>query len=119
VAPGNGIVSALAPNNKLLLAYPDNAVPASYYRTNTSAASGYMELSGTSMATPVVAGAVALMLQKTPTLTPDAVKAKLMKTATKSFSGPAVWTDPATGRTYKAEHNILTVGAAISTSGPR
>ena len=35
------------------------------------------------MATPAVAGAVALMLQEQSTLTPDQVKARLMKTAYK------------------------------------
>ena len=38
------------------------------------------------MATPVVSGAAALLIQKSPSLTPDQVKARLMKTATKSFS---------------------------------
>ena len=45
----------------------------------------YFRMSGTSMASPVVAGAAALMLQKDPSLTPDQVKYRLMKTATKSF----------------------------------
>ena len=37
------------------------------------------------MAAPVVSGAVALMLQQNPSLTPDQVKARLMKTAWKGF----------------------------------
>src|SRR5207247_9578396 len=43
----------------------------------------YFVLSGTSMAAPVVAGAAALMLQKDPTLTPDDLKGRLMKSALK------------------------------------
>ena len=41
----------------------------------------YLSLSGTSQATPVVTGTVALMLQANPVLTPNAVKAILQYTA--------------------------------------
>lgn len=42
-------------------------------------ATSYIQESGTSMSTPVVSGAIALLLQKEPQLTPDAVKRKLLK----------------------------------------
>jgi serine protease AprX len=47
----------------------------------------YYLLSGTSMATPVVSGAAALLLQAQPGLSPDTVKARLMIAADK-------WADP-------------------------
>ncbi len=44
------------------------------------------------MATPAVAGAVALLLQEQSTLTPDQVKARLMKTAYKmGFTSTSAW----------------------------
>src|SRR5581483_576549 len=71
----------------------------------------YLRLSGTSMATPVVSGVVALMLQKNPSLTPDIVKARLMKTARKSFPVSSVATEPATAQSFTSYYDIFTVGA--------
>jgi len=63
------------------------------------------------MATPMVSGAVALLLQKNPNLTPDQVKARLMKTATKNFPSTSIATDPATSITYTSTYDLFTVGA--------
>src|SRR4051812_27737754 len=63
------------------------------------------------MANPMVAGAAALLLQKQPGLTPDPVKAKLMKTGTKSFPATSVATDPATGAVYSITYDLFTVGS--------
>jgi len=112
VAPGNLVVSLLAPGSTLATQYPANIVSPSYYTSSTTAGTAkYLRLSGTSMATPVVSGAVALMLQKNPSLSPDTVKARLMKTATKNFPAYSTATDPTTGMTYTDTYDIFTVGS--------
>jgi serine protease AprX len=77
LAPGNAIVSLAAPGTTLEASYPRDVI------TGTDGNNDYFKLSGTSMATPAVAGAAALLLQEQSTLTPDQVKARLMKTAHK------------------------------------
>jgi serine protease AprX len=77
MAPGSAIVSLAAPGATLEAAYPNDVV------AGTDGKADYFTLSGTSMATPAVAGAAALLLEEQSTLTPDQVKARLMKTAYK------------------------------------
>lgn len=113
VAPGNRIVSLLAKNSMLGSRSTGNLIPYSYYTTKNgnNNSLNYYRLSGTSMAAPMVSGAAALLLQKDGTLTPDAVKARLMKTATKSFPSFSTAIDPTTGISYTSQYDIFTIGA--------
>jgi serine protease AprX len=76
----------MAPKTTLSLTYPQTLLkPSAYYQLIGAKgnSTNYFRLSGTSMATPVVSGAAALLIQQHPSLTPDQVKARLMKTAVK------------------------------------
>ena len=84
VAPGNRVGSLLVKNSTLDVEFPTLEIAPTGACTGTCSTQ-YFRLSGTSMATPVVSGAVALMLQQSPALTPDTVKARIMKTAWKGF----------------------------------
>ncbi len=77
VAPGTGTVSLAVPGSTFY------ATKAQYLLAGVlrSATKPYLTLSGTSMASPVVAGTVALMLQANPNLTPNLIKAILQYTA--------------------------------------
>jgi serine protease AprX len=105
VAPGNHLVSIRDGGSTLETVYPQFEV----FSSNGN--SKYFVLSGTSMATPLVSGAVALMLQQTPSLTPDQVKARLMKTAWKGFGQFTQSTADSTGIVYANEYDIFTYGA--------
>jgi serine protease AprX len=68
-APGSGIVSNLAPGSAFTTMCPTCIVDGQYIRAG-----------GTSMAAPMVSGAVALLLELNPSMTPNQVKGLLMST---------------------------------------
>jgi len=79
VAPGRRLVSLRVPGSTLDILFPERVVVAQNGAT-------YFRLTGTSMATGVVSGAAALLLQRRPNLTPDQVKALLVGT-TQPYGG--------------------------------
>src|ERR1051326_967235 len=113
VAPGNLLVSTETSNTALYNTETSNQIPYSSYIYGGSSSSSkvYFQLSGTSMATGVVSGMVADLLQARPTMTPDQVKARLMKTASKTFPTSSSVYDPTSGITYTSQYDIFTVGA--------
>src|SRR5215467_4582125 len=107
MAPGHGIVSLAAPGATLEANESQDLVKGS------DGKSDYFTLSGTSMATPVVAGAAAVMVQEQNTLTPDQVKARLMKTTYKmglfstSAYVPHLW------QTFTDFYDLFSVGSGL------
>jgi serine protease AprX len=77
VAPGKDIISTMSSNDRLGREHPNNIVSNQYFR-----------MSGTSVAAPMVSGAVALLLQDEPNLNPDQVKYRLKATANRN---PLQW----------------------------
>ena len=105
VAPGNLISSLADPYSTLYNEFPANR------EKGSGSAYNYFLLSGTSMATPVVSGSAAILIQQNSKLTPDQIKARLMLTASKTFPTYSVATDPVTGQTYTSYYDLFTVGA--------
>src|SRR5205823_2697158 len=69
VAPGRRIITTLAPNSNFALNYPSFMV-----------GTQYIQLTGTSVAAPVVSGAAALYIESNPTVRPGQLKGVLLAT---------------------------------------
>ena len=88
VAPGNRLVSLRSAGSLMDTMLPDRRVAAD---PGNPAVQEYFEMSGTSMASPMVAATAALMIEQDPTLNPGSVKARLMMSARKArFGDPLV-----------------------------
>src|SRR5215510_6801465 len=117
VAPGNRVVSLRAAGSTLDTQYPAMAVWA-YQDCNgvlncqPGYNKAYFRLSGTSMATPIVSGAAALMIQHDPTASPDQIKARLMKTAWK-HSPRFSWAWDPFGISYGTQYDVFSMGAGV------
>jgi serine protease AprX len=107
MAPGNGIVSLVAPGATLEAEYPAQLVDGNNGQPD------YFTLSGTSMATPVVSGAVALLIQQNGNLTPDQVKARLMQSTYANFSGSTVASVPSLNQTFTEYYDLFSVGSGL------
>jgi len=82
-APGQYITAALAENSTM------STNPRHTPRHHPT--DGYITIQGTSMATPFVAGVIALMLEREPRLTPEEIQQRLRITATRDTETGRVW----------------------------
>ena len=104
LAPGNRIVSTRSPGSHLDLQAPDERVAGDPALPEVQE---YFEMSGTSMAAPMVAATAALMLEQEPFLNPGTVKARLMLSARKS----------AAGSPFTTGAGVLDITAALHATG--
>jgi subtilisin family serine protease len=82
-APGQYITAALANNSH----FTDSPT----YTPRHHPTAGYITIQGTSMATPFVAGVIALMLEREPELTPEEIQQRLRITARRDDDTGRVW----------------------------
>ncbi len=100
VAPGNRTISLRSPASALDATYPGLRKKYGVFNNDPNKAnldSPYFELSGTSMSAAVVSGMAAILIDADGTLTPDTVKARLMRSAEK-----------------RQDYNIFQVGAGFA-----
>ena len=109
-APGVKIVSLQANNSLLPTLYPSIHVAG-------SATNGYMYLSGTSMAAPMVSGGVALLLHGQPGLSPSQVKLALQTGASYMSDGGLMGAGAGSVNFWAARQNANSglVGALVNT----
>ena len=100
-APGRYLVMPVPPASTIATALPDRVV-----------APGYMWMSGTSFAAPVVSGAAAQLLARHPNWTPDEVKGALMQTA-RALTQPRPPVDLGTAAGY-----AVLAGSTVTSTGP-
>ncbi|MFK8054456.1 MAG: S8 family peptidase [Woeseiaceae bacterium] len=103
LAPGNKIIATSRKYGKLTGMVSADRIKSCH---SSDCDNAYLELSGTSMATPMVSAAAARMLEKQPGLSPDTIKARLMRTARKVDDEPTA-----------AGAGLLNINAAMNTSG--
>jgi serine protease AprX len=107
LALGRSIASLRVPGSYIDASYPGGLIPNDPYQR-------YFRGSGTSQATAVVSGAVALLLQQRPTLTPDQVKYLLTSTATRLDARKA----PLSGNPQAQGAGELNLQKALDTPTP-
>ncbi|HEV8671934.1 MAG TPA: S8 family peptidase [Candidatus Limnocylindria bacterium] len=103
VAPGRKMVSLRSPGSALDTLFADRQVTATGAVT-----ADYYRLSGTSMAAPVVAGVIALMVERNPTLSPAQIKKRLKSTATALTFGTAFDRGAGLVNAYRAASSVDT-----------
>lgn len=84
-APGQYMTAALATNSDM--------ATRPRYTPRHHVSGDYISIQGTSMATPFVAGVIALMLEREPQLTPEEVQQRLRITAIRDDQTGRVWDD--------------------------